>query len=107
MTKRPSIEELLEDPLVANRRAKLERKTSGQQHSSSDLRAWEMELRALERELDEKKRELESKSSFFLPPKISITANMLCLILHTYFFIHISLLKCPLLTQLCNIIVLV
>lgn len=61
MVKRPSIEELLEDSLVAGRRAKLERKMSGQQQTSSDLRSWETELRALERELEDKKRELESK----------------------------------------------
>ncbi|XP_053399869.1 serine/threonine-protein kinase Nek2-like isoform X2 [Mercenaria mercenaria] len=61
VSKRPSIEELLEDPLVSSRRTKLDRKMSGQQRSSTDLKAWEMELRNLERELDEKKRDLERK----------------------------------------------
>lgn len=56
------MELLLEDPMVSSRRTKLERKMSGQQHSSTDLRSWEMELRNLERELDEKNRDLESKS---------------------------------------------
>lgn len=60
VAKRPSIEELLEDPLVSGRRATLERKMSGQLQSSRDLRTWESELRALERDLEEKKRDIES-----------------------------------------------
>ncbi|KAL4239176.1 Serine/threonine-protein kinase Nek2 [Mactra antiquata] len=63
VTKRPSSEELLQDPIIVNKRTKLERKLSGQQQqqTSSDLRTWELELRSLERELDDKKRELDRR----------------------------------------------
>lgn len=59
--KRPSIEELLEDPLVKVRRVKLDRWSSGQPKSVADLQSWEAELRDLERDLDDKKQELEKR----------------------------------------------
>jgi hypothetical protein len=64
VSKRLSIEELLEYPLVSQKRIKLERKMSGQQHTSIDFKTWEMELRNLERELENKKKDLESKLAF-------------------------------------------
>ncbi|XP_060606885.1 serine/threonine-protein kinase Nek2-like isoform X2 [Ruditapes philippinarum] len=61
VSKRLSIEELLEYPLVSQKRIKLERKMSGQQHTSIDFKTWEMELRNLERELENKKKDLERR----------------------------------------------
>jgi len=76
VVKRPSIEELLEVPVVAGRRMKMERKMSDQHKNSGDLRTWEKELRALEEELEEKKRELESmyyvELMMYNPVKITI-----------------------------------
>ncbi|XP_052768507.1 serine/threonine-protein kinase Nek2-like isoform X1 [Mya arenaria] len=61
VTKRPSIEELLADPIVVGRRAKMDRAVSTQLKGSGDCKVWANELRALEHDLEDKKRELERK----------------------------------------------
>lgn len=58
--KRPSIEEILADPIVSVRHNKLERRTSDQ-NTSSDLRSWESELRVLEMQLEERKSKLDDR----------------------------------------------
>ncbi|KAK3587797.1 hypothetical protein CHS0354_042762 [Potamilus streckersoni] len=61
VSKRPSITELLAEPLVASRLPKVEKKRQGHSsHQTSDeFKTFEAELKALERELEAKKQELE------------------------------------------------
>ncbi|KAH3847794.1 serine/threonine-protein kinase Nek2-like isoform X2 [Dreissena polymorpha] len=61
VSQRPSIEELLADPIVSGRRSRMERKLSWQQQGAGELRAWETKLRDRERDLEDKQRELERR----------------------------------------------
>lgn len=95
--KRPSIEELLADPVVNLQQSKMEhRQTSLQSDSSSDLKTWETELRALEKELEEKKRDLDSKlAKYFIPDLRSISIHIALFVEHfaeklILFFLMIS-----------------